>query len=89
VDAWTFIWLMVILKIPLGALFLIVRWAIRQTPEEAGGDGGIGRLPGPTGPPHPRPQLPRRPRRGPHPGPLPSAPPRVRAVIGRQRLPRP
>ena len=42
-DAWTFIWLMVILKIPIVALFLIVRWAVRQTPEAAPEeDGGIG-----------------------------------------------
>src|ERR1700680_1946849 len=43
VDAWTFIWLMLILKIPLVALFLIVRWAVRATPETATDqDGGIG-----------------------------------------------
>ena len=42
-TTWTFIWLMVILKIPILALFLIVRWAVRQTPEaEPGPDGGIG-----------------------------------------------
>ncbi len=46
---WTFIWLMVILKIPIVALFLIVRWAVRQTPETAARatDGGIGPLPRP------------------------------------------
>ena len=32
-DVWTFIWLMVFLKIPIVALFLIVRWAVAQTPE--------------------------------------------------------
>ena len=31
-DVWTFIWLLVILKIPVVMLFLIVRWAVRQTP---------------------------------------------------------
>ena len=35
VTTWTFIWLMVLLKIPIVALFLIVRWAVRQTPETA------------------------------------------------------
>jgi len=43
VDAWTFLWLMLFLKLPLIALFLLVRWAVRQTPETApGSDGGIG-----------------------------------------------
>jgi hypothetical protein len=87
VDAWTFIWLMVILKIPIVALFLIVRWAVRQTPEEAtGGDGGIGPRPEPLHPLHPRARLPRKPRRGPH-GDAPLIPPaRVRTVVARGRL---
>ena len=34
VDAWTFIWLMLLLKIPIVGLFLLVRWAVTQTPEE-------------------------------------------------------
>ena len=39
---WTFLWLMVFLKIPIVGLFLIVRWAVKQTPETApGDDGGI------------------------------------------------
>ena len=35
---------MVFLKIPIVALFLIVRWAVKQTPEAeaGGGDGGVG-----------------------------------------------
>jgi hypothetical protein len=46
VTTWTFIWLILILKIPIVALFLIVRWAVRQTPEtEPGHDGGIGPRP--------------------------------------------
>jgi len=89
VDAWTFIWLMVFLKIPIVALFLLVRWAIAQTPEEAGGhDGGIGPLPGPRHPHHPRSRLPRTPRRGPHGGPSPLAPPRIRTAAALARLPR-
>jgi hypothetical protein len=89
VDAWTFIWLMVILKIPIVALFLIVRWAVRQTPETAPGqDGGIGPRLLPRNPHHPRPRLPRSPRRGPHGAPAPASPRRVRAVGSRQRLPR-
>jgi hypothetical protein len=92
VDAWTFIWLMFILKIPIVGLYLIVRWAVRQTPEAAGEDGGIGPRPDPSHPHHPshplhpRPRLPRSPRRGPH-GDAPFAPPaRVRAVVTRSRL---
>jgi len=72
VDAWTFIWLMLILKIPIVALFLLVRWAVRQgpEPETAGGeDGGIGPRPRPRSPHrHPHTRLPRLPRRGPHGG---------------------
>ncbi|HEX4186363.1 MAG TPA: hypothetical protein VHY83_00575 [Solirubrobacteraceae bacterium] len=87
-DTWTFIWLMFFLKIPIVALFLIVRWAVRQTPEGlAGQDGGIGPLPGPVHPHHPRTRLPRHPRRGPHRrAPTPAAPPRVRAVAAHKRF---
>ena len=80
-TTWTFIWLMVFLKIPIVALFLIVRWAVRQTPETAAGqDGGIGPRPRPLHPHHPRaapaaPAPPRAPRRSPR----PASPPRVRA----------
>ncbi|HEX3511665.1 MAG TPA: hypothetical protein VHT27_11275 [Solirubrobacteraceae bacterium] len=87
-DTWTFIWLMVFLKIPIVALFLIVRWAVRQTPETAEGqDGGIGPRPRPRHPHHPRPRMPRTPRRGPHGTPSPPSPARVRAHAGRRRLP--
>jgi hypothetical protein len=90
VDAWTFLWLMLFLKIPIVALFLIVRWAVRQTPEGFMGqeDGGIGPRPHPPRPRHPRPRLPRRPRRGPHPGPAPLPPLRVRGATAMHRLPR-
>ena len=88
-DAWTFIWLMFILKIPIVGLYLIVRWAVRQTPEATGEDGGIGPRPDPlhpSHPRHPRTRLPRSPRRGPH-GDAPCAPPaRVRTVVARSRL---
>ncbi len=86
-TTWTFIWLMVLLKIPIVALFLIVRWAVAQTPEDATGqDGGIGPRPAPLHPHHPRSRLPRRPRRGPHGDLSPSAPARMRTVASRQRL---
>jgi hypothetical protein len=88
VTTWTFIWLILILKIPIVALFLIVRWAVRQTPEtEPGHDGGIGPRPLPIHPHHPRARLPRTPRRGPHGQPSPTPPARVRTVASRQRLP--
>ena len=88
-TTWTFIWLMVLLKIPIVGLFLIVRWAIGQTPEIAAEeDGGIGPAPRPRHPHHPRARPPRAPRRGPHGEPSPSAPARVRSVVSRERLPR-
>jgi hypothetical protein len=88
-TTWTFIWLMFLLKIPIVGLFLIVRWAVRQTPETAPGeDGGIAGPPRPRDPRHPRSRLPRPPRRGPHRNPPPAAPARVRAFAAAQRLPR-
>ncbi|HEX4564563.1 MAG TPA: hypothetical protein VH115_08920 [Solirubrobacteraceae bacterium] len=87
-NAWLFLWLMLGLKIPLVALFLIVRWAVRQAPEAApGSDGGIGPPLTPRHPHHPRSRPPRPPRRGPHGEPPVSSPARVRAFAGRKRLP--
>lgn len=78
-DVWTFIWLLVILKIPIVMLFLIVRWAVRQTPQTAPEqDGGIGPRLGPRHPHRPRSPLPRSPRRGPHGGLRTSSPVRTR-----------
>jgi hypothetical protein len=87
----TFIWLMVLLKIPIVALFMLVRWAVAQGPEEEAPqeeDGGIGPKPRPLHPYHPRSRLPRSPRRGPHGDPYPVAPARVRTAVALQRLPR-
>jgi hypothetical protein len=79
---------MFLLKIPIVGLFLIVRWAVGQTPEAAGEeDGGIGPRPRPLSPYHPRSRLPRSPRRGPHGDPSPAGPARVRSVVSRRRLP--
>jgi hypothetical protein len=91
VDAWTFVWLMFVLKIPIVGLFLIVRWAVRQGPEPAAEeDGGIGVDPRPDRPRHPhgpRPRRPRPSRRGPHRGaPALQAPARVRTAPARARL---
>lgn len=75
---WTFLWLMVALKIPIAGLFYIVHWAIKQSddlPIADGGDGGVK-------PPH-RPRAPRRPRRrGPHGAPgVVRTPQRVRPPV--------
>jgi hypothetical protein len=86
-TTWTFIWLMVILKIPIWALYLIIRWAVRQTPEtEPGQDGGIGPRPLPYHPHHPRSRSPRAPRRGPHGDPVLASPRRVRVMSARGRV---
>ncbi len=88
----TFIFLMIVLKLPIAGLFFIVWYAIQSPPEPdplAEDDGGIKRplSPLPTRP-HPRPALPRHPRpprRGPHGAPRALPPPRVRTVVARSR----
>jgi hypothetical protein len=81
----TFIYMMLVLKLPIAALLWIVWWAIHSTPEvdaPEGGDGGLRRWP------HgPRPPRAPRPRRGPHAEPPPPAPPRTRTVVARARDP--
>jgi hypothetical protein len=72
---WTFVWLMIGLKVPIAALLYIVHWAIKQTDVDApASDGGGG-----VRPPH-RPRVPGHPRRrGPHGAPSASGVrPRVR-----------
>ena len=80
---WTFVYLMVFLKLPILALLYIVWWAARQTAEPAtssdDGGGGVRRNP------HPRRPLRPHPRRGPHTAAAPPAPPRVRTVVARAR----
>jgi hypothetical protein len=88
VTTWTFIWLMFLLKIPIVALFMLVRWAIRAPELTGEEDGGIGPRPRPVHPYHPRSRLPRSPRRGPHGTPSPLAPARIRTAVAHQRLPR-
>ena len=83
----TFIFLMVVLKLPIFALFYIVWWAVHAEPEPepvTGDDGGTKRPINPR-PRHPRPVLPRNPRRGPHGAQRVPAPPRTRTVIARAR----
>ena len=77
-----FVWLMLVLKIPIAALFPIVWWASR--PPEPVEDPASEEWKRPrVGPDHPRPRKPRPPRRGPHAEPAPRAPARVRALRGR------
>jgi hypothetical protein len=88
---WTFIWLMLLLKIPIGGMLWIVWWAIKKADEEPvaerdPGDGGS-KLPLL---PHRRPRVPRpysplHPRRGPHAGARPPAPRRTRTVVALAR----
>ena len=85
-SVWTFVWLMFILKIPIVALFLIVRWAVLATPESSADDGGTAPRFGPLPPHHPRAPLPRLPRRGPHGERSPAAPSRIRSVAPSARL---
>lgn len=87
---WGFVWLMLVLKIPIGLLLWLVWWAIHQTPDDAGeapgGDGGS-KVREVRDPRHPRPPFPRRPRsRGPHGEPVLAAPPRTRTRVTRVRI---
>lgn len=72
---WTFIWMAVILKIPIVAMLWLVWWAVKEEPQptEEPDDGGGRREP-------PRPRRPRPPRRGPHGAEsVPRSPQRIRA----------
>ena len=75
---------MVVLKLPILALFGIVWYAIKQKPEEAEDTSGGGGSLKPLNP-HPRGPLPRSPRRGPHGEPASPAPARMRVTSARQR----
>ena len=79
---WTFVFLMLVLKIPIAGLAWIVWWAVPSVDDEPVAEGGDGGSPRPR---HPRPPLPRRPRRGPHGTPAVPAPPRTRTVLARTR----
>ena len=86
-EAWGFIWVMFVLKIPLVALLWLVWYAIKAEPEPVGedsGDGGVGKRE-----PH-EPRGPSRPRhRGPHGDPVVPPPPRIRtSAQSRERVER-
>ena len=81
---WTYVWLILLLKVPAVGFIWLVWRALRQRnelqPLPASDEGGGSKL---RFEPHPRPRVPRRPRRGPHgAAPLP-APSRVRRVSAR------
>ena len=80
-----FVWMMLILKIPIAALLWLV-WFASKSPELPEPEPArVEALPDDS--PHgPRPHRPRPPRRGPHAEPAPRAPSRVRAT---GRAPRP
>jgi hypothetical protein len=81
VELPTFIWMFVILKIPIIAALWLIWYAIQepepQVDEERPG-GGSDREP------ERGPRTPRPPRRGPHASPPPPAPARVRVARGRK-----
>jgi hypothetical protein len=83
-DMWGFLWIMLVLKIPLAMLLYIVWYAIKAVPEvvdESDDDGGQRRPRGPRITP------PRPPRRGPHGDPTPSSPDRMRTTRPRPHVP--
>jgi hypothetical protein len=85
---WMLIALLGLLKLPFVALMLWLPFRsdeamnARGYPDSSEDDGGSKTFPG--GNPHPRPPLPRRPRRGPHGAPSPPAPRRVRTTLARR-----
>jgi hypothetical protein len=83
----TFVWMFLILKIPILAALWLIWWAIKE-PEPVVDDdqdsGGSDRVR------HPRPRRPGPPRRGgPHASPPPISPARVRTLAKGKRIGRP
>jgi hypothetical protein len=90
-SLWLLIALLGLIKLPVAALMLWLPFRydeamqVPDAPGSADDEGGSKTLPGHSGGPHPRPRLPRAPRRGPH-GSQPSpSPRRIRMSPGRQR----
>jgi hypothetical protein len=78
VDVPVFIWMFLILKIPIIAALVLIWYAIQEpAPAEEDSRGGGG------GSHHPRLRPPRGPRRGPHAELEPPSPPRVRSTPAR------
>ncbi|HZI91614.1 MAG TPA: hypothetical protein VFD31_08305 [Thermoleophilaceae bacterium] len=82
-EVTTFLWMFVVLKIPIVAALVLIWYAIRE-PEpvvDEDSDGG-----GSDRTPDPRTWRPRPPRRGAHAAPPPPAPPRTRTgAVARRR----
>jgi hypothetical protein len=76
VDWPTFVWMFLVLKIPVVAALLLIWYAV-QEPAPAEADPGSGG----GGSHHPRLRPPRGPRRGPHAELAPPSPPRVRTEV--------
>jgi hypothetical protein len=83
-----FVWMMVVLKIPIAALLWLVWWS-SKAPEPQDGEPARVDPRGVHGPDPRRPRRPRPPRRGPHAEPPPRAPTRVRAHGRRLSRPQP
>jgi hypothetical protein len=83
VDVPLFVWMFIVLKVPIVAALLLIWWAVQEPEPEpsVGEDDGGSRC---RRDPAPRPGRPRPPRRGPHAAPPPPAPARVRAATGRR-----
>lgn len=86
-SAWSYIWMAALFKLPAVAFAWFIWRALRTDkdtqPQPASDDGGGSKL---RRTPHPRPRVPRPPRRGPHgAAPIP-APARVRVVSARARV---
>jgi len=92
-DTWTFLWLLLLLKIPIGGMLWIIWWAIHKADKEEGEpatssdeDGGTKlRHKAHRHPRRPRPFTPLGPRRGPHTGDRPATPRRTRSVVALAR----
>ncbi len=83
---WTFLYLMVFLKLPIVGLFWIVWWAVKAEPEQEIADDADSSEEGGGGSKRPREPVGPRPRsRGPHGDPRPPAPPRARPLSARGR----
>jgi len=86
----SYIWIALLFKVPAVGFAWLVWRSLRsdrdeaRQPEAASDDGGGSKL---RLNPHPRPRVPRPPRRGPHgAAPIPVPPPRVRRVGARARV---
>jgi len=84
-DAPTFIWMFLVLKIPIAAALWLIWWAVREPePDSVPDDHADG---GPKRHQPPSPWGPRSPRRGPHTGVAPPAPRRMRTrAVGRSAM---